>query len=173
MICPAQEKDLAAVAQIYEEILDWEEEHQTPYTNWERGKYPTLDTARKVLADGQLWVDWQGEELAGSFVLNQAQAPEYDQAAWQYQARKDQVWVVHTLSVSPRWARRGIAREMIRFCEDHARTQGGVVMRLDTYQGNEPAKLLYPNLGYRTAGTVEFMPQGFSKMRIICFEKQL
>ena len=46
MIRLATPADLSQAADIYEEILD--REAQGPvYTNWQRGKYPTIDTARQ------------------------------------------------------------------------------------------------------------------------------
>ena len=48
MIRLATPADLSQAADIYEEILD--REAQGPvYTNWQRGKYPTIDTARHPL----------------------------------------------------------------------------------------------------------------------------
>ena len=48
MIRLATPADLSQAADIYEEILD--REAQGPvYTNWQRGKYPTIDTARQAL----------------------------------------------------------------------------------------------------------------------------
>ena len=56
MIRPACLNDLPAVAQLYEEILDQEDQRPVSYTNWQRGKYPTLDTARAALQAGTLFV---------------------------------------------------------------------------------------------------------------------
>ena len=58
MIRLATPADLSQAAEIYEEILD--QEQQGPvYTNWQRGKYPTIDTARQAQEAGTLYV---GEE---------------------------------------------------------------------------------------------------------------
>ena len=46
MIRLATAADLPAVAAIYEAILDREAESGICYTNWQKGKYPTQDTAR-------------------------------------------------------------------------------------------------------------------------------
>lgn len=81
--------------------------------------------------------------------------------------------VIHTLCISPRWAGKGKARELVAFCEDRARSLGKGVIRLDTYQGNAPANALYPRLGYRFAGGTEFFFQGFVREILNCYEKQL
>ena len=45
MIRPATQADLPAVAALYEAIFDREDQGPV-YTNWQRGTYPTIDTAR-------------------------------------------------------------------------------------------------------------------------------
>ena len=54
MIRKAVAADLPQAAGIYEEILDREETTGPVYTNWQRGKYPTIDTAREALEAGTL-----------------------------------------------------------------------------------------------------------------------
>ena len=50
MIRLANELDLPAVATIYEAILDHEDATGIHYTGWQRGAYPTADTARRPRA---------------------------------------------------------------------------------------------------------------------------
>ncbi|MDY3985531.1 hypothetical protein [Dysosmobacter sp.] len=61
-IRPATAADLVAVTAIYDAILDREESGPV-YTNWQRGKYPTTDTARQALEAGTLYV---GKKAASS-----------------------------------------------------------------------------------------------------------
>ena len=173
MIRPACSADLSAVAQIYEEILDQEDQRPVSYTNWQRGKYPTLDTARTALEAGTLFVGEENGTIFAAVNLNGIQLPEYDRIPWQFEARSDQVMVIHTLVISPRFSGHGKAREMVAFCEEEGRRQGKTVMRLDTYEGNHPANAMYPKLGYRFAGHARFLFQGFLDEVLNCYEKQL
>ena len=173
MIRPAQPADLPAVARIYEEILDQEDRRPVSYTNWQRGKYPTLDTARGALEDGTLYVGEENGALYAAVILNGVQLPEYDLIPWQFQAPRDRVMVIHTLVVSPRSSGRGRAREMVAFCEEEGRRLGKTVMLLDTYEGNAPANAMYPRLGYRFAGRARFLFQGFLDEVLHCYEKKL
>ena len=173
MIRPATAADLSDIARIYEEILDEEDRRPVSYTNWQRGKYPTEDTARQALEQGTLWAGEEGGRLYGAVILNGIQLPEYDAILWQFQADREGVMVIHTLVIRPSWSGRGKAREMVAFCEEEARRQGKRVMRLDTYEGNAPANAMYPRLGYRFAGGTEFFFQGFIHEVLNCYEKQL
>ena len=174
MIRLAAPEDLPAVAAIYGEILDQEEARGTTYTNWQRDAYPTMDHARRAQEAGQLYVD-QAEDRAvcGCFILNQEQLPEYAAIPWRIPAAPEEVAVIHTLCVSPRWAGRGKAREMVAFCEEAGRRMGAKVIRLDTYEGNLPANAMYPKLGYTYAGSTLFFFQGFIHEILNCYEKRL
>ena len=83
MIRLANEHDLPAVAAIYEAILDHEDATAMHYTGWQRGAYPTADTARSIFDAGTLYVgvDETGS-VWGSMNLNGQQLPEYQNGAW-------------------------------------------------------------------------------------------
>jgi len=174
MIRPAAAGDLPAIEAIYNAIFDMEEAGPV-YTNWQRGKYPTCDTARQVLREGTLYV---GEEESTGFLwgvvnLNGVQLPEYADIPWRIAAADEAVAVIHTLCIHPARSGRGHAREMVAFCEELARRQGKAVMRLDTWEGNRPANAMYPKLGYTFAGATEFFFQGYIHEILNCYEKQL
>lgn len=172
MIRKATAADLPGVDAIYNAILDREEQGPV-YTNWQRGKYPTIDTARAALEAGTLYVGEEGGALWGVVNLNGEQLPEYDAIPWSIPARRDQVGVIHTLCIHPDWSGRGLARELAAFCEAECRRQGKTVIRLDTWEGNLPANRLYPSIGYRYAGAAEFFFMGFIHETLNCYEKLL
>lgn len=172
MIRPATAADLPAIAAIYDAIHD-AEEAGTAHTNWQRCKYPTLDTARQVLAEGTLYVGEENGTLWGVVNLNGVQLPEYAHIPWHIAAEAEQVAVIHTLCIHPAQSGRGYARRMVAFCEETARAQGKTAMRLDTWEGNHPANAMYPKLGYRLAGATEFFFQGYIHEILNCYEKSL
>ena len=78
MIRRAKETDLPAVAAIYEAILDQEDATGAHYTGWQRGAYPTADTARSIFEAGTLYVGVDEDGTVwGSMNLNGNQLPEY------------------------------------------------------------------------------------------------
>ena len=173
MIRPATAADLNAIADIYDAILTREESVGPVYTNWQRGKYPTADTARQALDARTLYVGEDGGALWGVVNLNGLQLPEYAAIPWSIPAPPEGVAVIHTLCIHPDAAGQGRARQLAAFCEEEARRQGRTVMRLDTWEGNLPANRLYPSLGYRFAGATEFFFQGFIHEVLNCYEKAL
>ena len=113
--------------------------------------YRDFEYARQVLAEGTLYV---GEDETGTLWgvvnLNGIQLPEYDQIPWKIPAEREQVGVIHTLVIHPTLSRRGYARQMVEFCEEESRRLGKAVIRLDTWEGNLPAKGLYEQFGFVT-----------------------
>ena len=173
MIRKANAADLPGIGEIYEAIFD--QEAQGPvYTNWLRGTYPTVDSARQVLEAGTLYV---GEEedgtLWGVVNLNGVQLPEYGKIPWTIPAEQEEVGVIHTLCIHPAQSGKGLAKRMVAFCEETARAQGKTVIRLDTWEGNAPTNHLYPSIGYGFAGSTEFFFQGYIHEILNCYEKKL
>ena len=83
MIRLASERDLPAIAAIYEAILDHEDATGLHYTGWQRGAYPTLDTAKGILAAGTLYVGTDEDGTVwGSMNFNDWQLPEYAKGRW-------------------------------------------------------------------------------------------
>lgn len=173
MIRLATEQDLPLVGSIYEEILAEEEKRPASFTNWQRGKYPTVEHARAALEAGTLYVAEEDGEVYGCVNLNGEQLAEYAALNWSVPADPEDVMVIHTLCISPRWAGRGKAREFVAFCEEEAHRKGKKVMRLDTYEGNLPANTMYPKLGYTFVGGTEFFFQGFIREILNCYDKKL
>lgn len=110
MIRLATEQDLPLVGSIYEEILAEEEKRPASFTNWQRGKYPTVEHARAALEAGTLYVAEEDGEVYGCVNLNGEQLAEYAALNWSVPADPEDVMVIHTLCISPRWAGRGKAQ---------------------------------------------------------------
>ena len=172
MIRKAAAADLPQIGAIYEAIFDREDQGPV-YTNWLRGTYPTVDSARQVLETGTLYVGEEDGVLWGVVNLNGIQLPEYDKIPWSLPAEREEVGVIHTLCIHPDQSGKGYAKQMAAFCEETARAQGKTVIRLDTWEGNAPANRLYPSLGYRFAGSTEFFFQGYIHEILNCYEKKL
>lgn len=172
-IRPGTAADLDACAAIYEEHLD-REAAEVNYTNWQKGLYPTRATAEKALAAGTLYVCQEADgTLSACANLNHVQPAEYGQIPWSIPAAAEEVLVIHTLVVRPSRAGQGRGRAFVAFAEELGRSKGCKVIRLDTYEGNTPAKAFYPKLGYRYAGLTEFFFEGFIRENLVCFEKEL
>ena len=134
---------------------------------------PGPTAAEAALDRGWLYVLEEEGQVAATAILNQEQLPEYRALPWSIPAGDEQVFVIHTLCVPPSRSGRGLARTFVAFAEALGREKGCAVMRLDTYEGNQPALAMYPRLGYRTVGKTLFHFHGLIWEDLVCFEKQL
>lgn len=168
----ATNADLDGVEAIYNAVLDDQEQH-TNFTNWQRGSYPTRKTAEGALAAGTLYVQEDGGKLIGCAIFNHEQLPEYAAIDWAFPGEGAQVLVIHTLCVAPAASGKGCARALVDYAETLGRSLGCTTLRLDTYEGNTPARSMYTKLGYRFAGATEFFFQGYIRETLVLFEKAL
>lgn len=168
----AMQSDVDAMNAVYEKLFDYEEEHGTT-TQWQRGLYPTVDVARDAYERGWLFVCEDEGEVIGGMIVNNSQEPVYSEADWKFEAEGDKVFVLHTMCVAPERSGRGIASSMVLYAEDMARERGGLVLRIDTWEGNRPAASLYTKLGYRYAGRAFTTFKDVFPEYLIFFEKEL
>lgn len=169
----ATERDLDAVARIYDHIHDREEQGRAT-TGWIRGVYPTAQTARDALLRDDLFVceEAAGEILAAA-IINQTQVSVYFEMKWRYPAEANEVMVLHTLVVEPSAAGRGIGSRFVAFYEQYAKEHGCTVLRMDTNARNRAARTLYPKLGYREADILHCDFNGILGVDLVTFEKRV
>ena len=58
------------------------------------------------------------------------------------------------LAVLPEYGRRGIAKNMVQYAIETAKSRKGKVIRLDVLKGNLPANKLYESMGFIKINTV-------------------
>ena len=168
----AAEKDVAAVADIYDRLHRLEETGGC-VIGWQRGVYPTRKTAEEALACGELFVLEEEGGILAAMRINQEQVPEYANVSWSFEAEPEEILVMHTLVVDPAEKGRGLGGRMIGFYEDSARRQGCSCLRIDTNEKNVTARAMYRHLGYREAGITPCVFNGIEGVGLVCLEKSL
>ncbi|OKP92931.1 GCN5 family acetyltransferase [Paenibacillus sp. P32E] len=116
--------------------------------------YPNREVIGKDIADGTLYVCVDQAAIAGIIVLDNNQAEQYEAIDWL--EVKGPNLIMHRLAVHPEVQGKGIARKLIAFAEEYARSSGYTSIRLDTYAMNNKTLVLYPSLGYERRGEVDF-----------------
>ena len=76
MIRKATPQDVNAVAELYNKAIDYEDTH-VKYTSWQKGVYPTADTARLGQKNSSLYVCEQDGRIVASVILDTRQPSEY------------------------------------------------------------------------------------------------
>ena len=171
-IRPGTASDIARVEEIYDAIHAAEEAGAASI-GWVRGVYPTRATAQAALDAGELFVLADGGTVYAAGRINHEQVPVYAAVPWQYEARPEQVLVLHTLVVDPTIAGRGYGTQFVRFYARRARALGCTVLRIDTNAKNAAARRLYARLGFREAAIVPCTFNGIAGVELVCLEKRL
>lgn len=154
MIRVATADDIFEIENIYNEILNYEEQ-TVSYTNWQKGLYPTVDYAKRAIDDSTMFIGEDEKGIYGCVILNSIQPKEYDNISWVITANPNEIMVIHTLCVRPSASGHGKSKIIMEFIDKYAKERGYKVIRLDTYEGNTPAAALYPKIGYNYVGTTK------------------
>lgn len=168
----AQKGHIDAIEGIYSRIIDAQETGGS-FVGWQRGVYPTRQTALDALKRGDLFVCVDGGQVVAAAIINRIQVPVYAEVGWLCPAEPDEVMVLHTLVVDPLRAGRGYGTAFVAFYEGYARQSGCPVLRMDTNEKNAAARRLYARLGYREAGIVPCVFNGIKGVGLVCLEKKL
>ena len=169
IIRKARENDIDGVNATYTELFDYEDIHGST-TNWVRDQYPCRAVAEKALANGWLYVAEKDGRIVASMVVNHEQGEEYSRGDWLVDCPKEKSLVIHTLCVTPSEWGHGIAGSMVNYAINLAIKTGCETIRLDTEEHNAPADAMYLGMGFRHAGLVDAMFQGFLPRKLWLFE---
>ena len=172
MFRKADSSDISAIENIYEGTHDAEEAGLTT-TSWQRGVYPTVQTAEDSLARGDMYVAELNGKVVAAAIINKKQVDVYSNGDWEYEAPDDKVCVLHTLAVDPDTRGHGLGPAFVRFYEQLAKDQGCEVLRLDTIATNAAARKMYAKLGYREVGVVPTVFNGLQNIDLVLMEKKL
>lgn len=125
------------------------------YPGWIKGIYPIRETAINGIKNNNLFVLKINNEIAGSIILNHEPEPAYSQVTWGIEADYNDIIVIHTFVVHPKYMKNGVGKKLMNFAKTHSIEQGMKAIRLDVSIHNAPAISLYEKCGYKYVGTVD------------------
>lgn len=172
LIRKATEMDVDAVAQIYSDVHAAEECGKLTI-GWVRNVYPVYETATNAVANGEMYVMLDNNEIVAAAIINSLQLPAYSQCEWSIYAEDNEVCVLHTLVVDPAHGGKHYGSAFVRYYEEYAREHHFKVLRIDTQKINITARKMYARLGFREAGLVDCMFNNIPDIKLVCLEKAL
>jgi len=146
--------DLDELENLYDTLNDYLE-LGTNYPGWAKGIYPIRETAAKGIQNNNLFVLKINHEIAGSIILNHEPETAYDQISWGIEADYNDIIVIHTLVVLPKYMKKAVGKQLMDFAKIYSLEQEMKTIRLDVSIHNTPAITLYEKCGCQYVGTVD------------------
>lgn len=150
----ATQSDINELETLYNNLNDYLDTNVN-YSGWIKGVYPIRETAVKGIEGNNLFVLRIDNSIAGSIILNHDPEKAYDEVEWGVDAGYKEIFVIHTLVVSPEYIQQGVGCKLMTFAHEYALKQNMKSIRLDVSINNMPAIALYEKLGYKYMGTVD------------------
>ena len=132
-------------------------------------KYPSREIFKEDIKNKSLYVSKINQEVVGCIMFSFRKDDVYKTVNW---ITEDEYNLyIHRLAVDPIFQKRGIARKMMDFAEDFAKSNNYISVRLDTFSQNPRNNKFYKSRGYNKLDDVYFPRQ--SEFPFHCYEKLL
>ena len=130
-------------------------------------KYPSREIFKEDIKNKSLYVSKIDQEVVGCIMFSFRKDDVYKTVNW---ITEDEYNLyIHRLAVDPIFQKRGIARKMMDFAEDFAKSNNYISVRLDTFSQNPRNNKFYKSRGYNKLDDVYFPRQ--SEFPFHCYEK--
>ena len=130
-------------------------------------KYPSREIFKEDIKNKSLYVSKINHEVVGCIMLSSFKDDVYKSVNW---ITPDEYNLyIHRLAVHPIFQKKGIARKMMDFAEDFAKSNNYISIRLDTFSQNPRNNKFYKSRGYKKLDDVYFPKQ--SEFPFHCYEK--
>ena len=171
LLKPADHEELEQVIDFYNRIID-AQEGQEFSPGWTKDVYPAREDIASAIKAGEMYLGLLGNEIVCAERIT-GNDDIYERVRWHYDAKEDEITVIHLLCVLQGYYGRGFAKEMIRHAAEFSRSIGRKVIRLDVIKGNERAKNLYLSEGFEFIGEYQIYYEDTGLADFWMFEKTL
>jgi ribosomal protein S18 acetylase RimI-like enzyme len=130
-------------------------------------KYPSREIFKEDIKNKSLYVSKINHEVVGCIMLSSFKDDVYKSVNWI--TPNEYNLYIHRLAVHPIFQKKGIARKMMDFAEDFAKSNDYISIRLDTFSQNPRNNKFYKSRGYNKLDDVYFPKQ--SEFPFHCYEK--
>ena len=148
------EKDIKQLEKLYDDLNDYLNANIN-YPGWIKGIYPVRETAETAIKEKTLFTLKIDNIIAGSIILNQKPENAYNDVTWSINTNINEIIVIHTLVVHPKFMKHGIAQKLMNFTKLYALEKYIKSIRLDVAVQNLPAISLYEKSGYKYIAKVD------------------
>ena len=142
------------------------EMHAYHNQQWDES-YPQEKDFIEDINKGDLYVSERDGQLVAFVCVNKTEPVEYYGLNW---SSRNDVMVIHRMSVHPEYRRKGLGLELMNFAEDLALKSNIYYLKTDTNSLNEKMKALFLKFGYNFIGEINFLEK---ETPFYCYDKRL
>ena len=164
MIRKAILEDLKDIMEIIRQTIV---EMRTYNNNQWDGNYPKEKDFINDIQKEDLFVIEREGNIAGFICINKVEPVEYNELNW---TLNETAMVVHRMSVSPAYRRKGIGTQLMKFTDELALKSNIRYLKTDTYSINPKMNGLFVRCGYKLIGEMSFLGK---ENPFYCYEKIL
>ncbi|MDO5022527.1 MAG: GNAT family N-acetyltransferase [Eubacteriales bacterium] len=157
---------------FYDSVIDYLETAEFS-PGWKKGIYPDEKMLRDAIENKTLHVMTDGDKIISAAILDNNYVEGYEKVPWDKSVELSNSLLLHAFCVKPEYMKKGIAKRMLNYLENHAKEQGFNAIRLDVLDGNLPAFKLYPACGYNFVNSMQLYYEDTGLTLFHMFEKLL
>lgn len=146
--------DIDELERLYDNLNDYLSS-TTNYPGWIKGIYPIRENAVTGIQNNNLFIAKYNGEIVDSIILDHQPEEAYHGVKWKLYVDYSYIFVVRTFVVHPSFLKIGVGRALMDFSFELAQKSGMKSIRLDVYEKNIPAILLYEKCGFEYIDTVD------------------
>ena len=147
---------------------------------WKKNIHPTDDELREAVAQGNLYILREEvpetadfNSIAAALIMNNVEAPGYENVAWKVQAKRGEYQVLHVVATLAALHGQGLGTRLIHGTLEHAKAAGLKAVRLDTFMHNKRGKGLYEKMGFYPVGDYEITYADLGQVMLSMYEYAL
>ena len=158
--------NIEEIESLYNDLNDYLDSHIN-YPGWKKGIYPVKETAINGIQEGNLYVIRDSNRIVGTVILRHEQELGYSKANWNINLDYEDILVIYTFAVHPKYLKKGIGKRLMDFIIQYSEEMNIKAIRLDVYEKNKPAIKLYKKYGFEYIDTIDL---GYSEYGLDKFE---
>lgn len=163
----AAPSDRERIFALYDEVIaDTEGKPTSPM--WERGIHPSDEEVDRAIAEGNLYVAVSGTRVVAALIADGNAPAGYENVPWSFDFEPGEIAIVHLFAVSPSLQHAGLGTRFLSSVFNLLAQRGMRGVRLDTLEGNEPARRFYVKMGmdYLGVHTLEYFDPRVSRFHL-------
>ncbi len=165
-------KDFESVKNKYIDVINNTPELEK-HARWVYGQHPTDEMIKSYIENGEMYLFYDCETVAGMVALVMGQGKDYEAVSWVLPVSGNEVLTLHMLAVCPEYQGRAIGGKIIEAAAGLARSCGKKVLRLDALASNLPAQKMYEKAGFLYRGKQFLYAENTGWTDFLFYEKVL